>query len=238
MPRPRNTSPPRRHDPIGQSQCAPALAFGEPEEGAKTLRVIVDRDPAAVAGVPARDRLVYIGNPNRSQGNTTFVQPVEETIDRAAATTNRVFGPPALFTHPCREDRDRAGVGMLRFAGFFEQADEAQPSYCVAEESLTCLRQRGPAAPTPAGQRPLPGRGLDLGHIHSIAFVQIEKMNQAGLMNRNLAQCGRPSPILRTMSEVVAQPFLKQRCGVILGYRAAVDEQILEHDRISLLLET
>ena len=43
---------PRRQDPVGQPGCAPALAFGEPEEGAKTLRVMVDRDPAELHWQP------------------------------------------------------------------------------------------------------------------------------------------------------------------------------------------
>ena len=172
------------------------LTFGEPEEGAKTLRVIVDSDPAAVASVPARDRLVDFGDPDRSQCDTVFIKPIEEAIHRAAATANRVFGPPALFTHPRGEDGDLVGVGVLRLARFFELIHEAQPSHCVAQESLTSLWICGQAASTPTGKRPLPGDGLELGYAYLIAFAQIEKTNQAGLMNRNLAQCGRPGPRL------------------------------------------
>ena len=228
---------PRRHDPVGQPRCAPALAFGEPEEGAKTLRVIVDRDPAAVAGVPARNRLVDVGDPDRSQGNTALVQPIKEAIDRAEATADRVFGPPALVTHPGRKDGDLAGVGVLRFARFLEPIHEAQPTHRVAEESLTGLWIRRPVTSASVGQRPLLGRGLDQGHAHPTAFAQIEKTNEIGLMSRDRAQRAPTNPLLRAMPKV-AQPFLKQRRGTIVGDGPGVDKQILEHDRISLWSET
>ena len=104
---------PRWHDSLGQTRRTPTLLFGEPEEGAKTLRVIADRDPAVIAGVIARDRLADVGDPDRGQSNTSFVRPVEETIDRMAATTDRLFGPSAFVAHPRREERDLAGMGVL-----------------------------------------------------------------------------------------------------------------------------
>ena len=50
-----------------------SMALGEPEEGAKTLRVIVDRDPAAAASVPARDLPVDVGDLERA--SNMFVSP-------------------------------------------------------------------------------------------------------------------------------------------------------------------
>ena len=55
----------------------------------------------------ARDALAFLFHPDqimdehrdRSQCTTAFVQPVEETIDRMAATATRVFGPSALVVH-------------------------------------------------------------------------------------------------------------------------------------------
>ena len=136
----------------------------------------------------ARDRLVDVGDPDRSQDNTPFAQPVKEPIDRMAATTHRVLGPSALVAHLGREDGDLASMGVLRRVGFLEQVQEAQPSHCVADESLACIRPRGPAGTTPAGQRPLPGRSLDPSHVDTLAFPQIEKTNQVGLMRRDHAQ--------------------------------------------------
>ena len=102
----------RRHDPFGQPRLAPAPAFGEPEEGTKTLHVVVDRDPAIAAGVPAQDLPVDVGDLKRGQSDLEFFQPIEKTIDSAEATEDRLFGPAALFAHPRLEDPDFAYVGV------------------------------------------------------------------------------------------------------------------------------
>ena len=228
---------PRRHDPVCHPGCAPALAFCEPEKGAKTLRVIVHRDPAIVAGVPARERLIDVGHRDRSQGNSAVVQPIEQAIDRAAATSDRLFRPPSLGTHPRCEDRDLAGVSVSGLAGFFEQVDEAQPSYGVADESVTCLGQRRLAASAPTGQRPLLGGGLDAGPVHTIAFAQIEKVDQIDLMSRNHAQRAPSGARLCAMHEI-ATSFLEERRSAIPAEDCAAGEEILEHGHISLWSET
>ena len=228
---------PRRHDPVCHPGRAPALAFGEPEKSAKTLRVVVDRDPAIAAGVPARDRLIDVGHRDRSQGDSALVQPIEEAIDRAAATSNRLFRPPTIGTHPRCEDRDLAGVSVSGLAGFFEQIDEAQPSYCVADESLTCLGQRGLAASAPTGQRPLLGGGLDAGPVHTIAFVQIEKVDQIDLMSGDRSQRLRSNAHLFAMHEIAKALFEERRSAVPLE-NCTAGEEILEHDRVSWWSET
>ena len=119
----------------------------------------------------------------------------------------------------------------------FQHVHETQPACRVAEESLMCLRQRGSPGPTSTGKRPLAGRSLDPGHAHLIAFVQIEKLNKAGLMSRDVAQCGWPGSCFCAMPEVT-QAFVKQRRGAIAGYRASVDEKVLEHGHVSLWSET
>ncbi|MDE0445868.1 MAG: hypothetical protein OXH96_04275 [Spirochaetaceae bacterium] len=67
--------------------------------------------------------------------------------------------------------------------------------------------------------------------------MQIEKVNEAGLMNCNPAQGGWPGSCLRTMPEVT-QAFVKQRRGAIVGYGASVDEKVFEHDHVSSWSET
>ena len=190
----------RRQDPLGEPYRAPSLSFCETEEGAQTLSVIVDRDPAAVACVPARDRPIDVGDADIGQGNAPSLQPEKETVDRTAATADRVFGPATLVSHPRFKCRYLTGVGVLRSAGLFKQVEEAQPAHRVANESATGFGLCDLVTSAPARARPSPGSGLDPGHAHPIAFAKIEQMNQIGLMSGNVTQCGSPGSGLGTMT--------------------------------------
>ena len=159
---------PRWQDSLGQARCAPALLFSEPEEAPKALCVIVDRDPAVAVGVVARNRPVDVAAPDRSQCDAPLVEPVEETIDRMAATTDRVLRPSALIAHLRREERDLASMSVLPCVGFLKQAQETQPPHCAAEKSLACIRARRAPGMTPAGLRPLPGRSLHPSHADTL----------------------------------------------------------------------
>ena len=90
---------------------------------------------------------------------------------------------------------------------------------------------------TPAGRRPLPGRGLDPGHADALAFAQIQQTNQIGLMSRDRAQRASPGARLGTMHEIT-QPLLQERCVVMPRYGRATVEEFLERDRVSLWSET
>ena len=118
---------PQRHDPVGQPRYTPTLAFGEPEEVAKLLRIISDGEPAAAAGVPPRDSSIDVGDSDRSQGHIPFVEPLEEAVNRIAARADRLLGPSAIPTHPRRKNRNLASEGVSRLARFCEQIHEAQP---------------------------------------------------------------------------------------------------------------
>ena len=193
----------------------PAASSRSWRRSARYRRLAFQGPPRIVAGVPARDRLIDVGHRDRSQGNSAVVQPIEEAIDRAAATSNRLFRPPTIGTHPRCEDRDLAGVSVSGLAGFFEQVDEAQPSHGVADESLACLGQRGLAASAPTGQRPLLGRGLDAGHVHTAAFAQIEKVDQIDLMSGDRSQRLRSNAHLFAMHEI-AKALFEERIPVCL----------------------
>ena len=124
-------------------------------------------------------------------------------------------------------------MGVLRCTGIVEQVQEPQPSHCVAEESLACVRPRGPGRMSPAGQGPLLDCRLDPGHVDSFVFAQVEKTNQAGLMSHDRAQRLPPDARLCAMHEI-AQPFLNERRGVVVGYGSATGKELLEHRRVSL----
>ena len=123
-------------------------------------------------------------------------------------------------------------MSVSRLAGAFEQVDEAQPSHCVADESLTCLGRRGLAASAPTGQRPLLGRGLDAGHVHAIAFAQIEQVDQIDLMSGDRSQRLRPNAHLFAMHEI-AKALIEERRSAVPLENCAAGEQVLEHDRVS-----
>ena len=84
-------------------------------------------DPAEIAGVPARDSPIDVGDSDRSQGNAPFVEPIEEAVDRSTAAMHRVFRPSALFMHPRRKGRDLASMGVPRPFGLLQHVHEAKP---------------------------------------------------------------------------------------------------------------
>jgi len=128
-------------------------------------------------------------------------------------------------------------VSVSRSARFIEQLDEAQPSHCVADESLACFGQRALAATASAWQRPLLGRGLDAGYVYAVACPQIEKLDQIDLMSRNHAQRAPSGARLCAMHEI-ATSFLEERRSAVPVEDCAAGEEILEHDHISLRSET
>ena len=130
----------RRHDPVGQARCAPAVLLGKPEEGTKMLRIKMDRGSTVTARVIARGDLIDHGDPDRREVDTSLVQPEEEAIDRSATAFNRGIGPSALAGHPCRKIRDHARMGVARSLGYLKPAQKAQPSFRMVEESSTRAR--------------------------------------------------------------------------------------------------
>ena len=197
----------------------------------------MDRDPAEIASVPARDSPIDVGDFDRSQANAPFVEPIEEAVDRSTAAMHRVFRPPALFMHPRRKGRDLVSVGVARPFGFLQHVHEAKPPYGVTEESPTLLGLRSSAASAPAGQRPLSRRGFHPRHADTLALVQVQKVNEVDLMRRDHAQRLPPSTSFSAVRQV-AKPFIQQRRIAISSDDAGTGEKILEHGRVSLWLET
>jgi len=198
-------------------------------------RVVVDRDPAAAAGMPACDLPIDVGDPDLGESDLAVVQPFEETVDCMEAAANGRFGPPALVAHPGIERCGIPAVDMPRLGRFVEQVGEAQPSHCVADEPPACVGRSGPAASPPAGQRPLIGRGFHACHADALALVQFQNANQADLVSRDCAQRIAPGASQGAVLREI-EPFIQQRRGAIASDDAWTGEESLEHCHVSFLV--
>ena len=102
--------------------------------------------------MPVRDLAVDVFDADRTQGDPAAIQPVEEMIDRVAATVNCLLGPAPLRAHPACEDCDLVGMRVPRQARLLrEHVRETQPPHRAADKRPSGDRRRMLAEPAHAG---------------------------------------------------------------------------------------